>query len=89
MDLRVKKLGNYLSDKGKELCLIMKSLLLLNPYLRMTAYECILNFKVFDSVRKPLKEKVLRKLYLLSFSEHQINTNKNRLAVNKVYTNPT
>ncbi len=53
MDLRVKKLGSYLSDKGKELCLIMKSLLQLNPYLRMTAYECILNCKVFDSVRKP------------------------------------
>ena len=53
MDLRIKKFSQNLSDKGKELCIIMKSLLQLNPFLRMTAYECLTNYKVFDNVRKP------------------------------------
>jgi hypothetical protein len=53
MELRIQKFGHYLSDKGKELCIIMKSLLQLNPFLRMTAYECLTNYKVFDNVRKP------------------------------------
>lgn len=53
MDLRIKKFSQNLSDKGKELCIIMKSLLQLNPFLRMTAYECLTDYKVFDNVRKP------------------------------------
>lgn len=40
----------------------MQNLLKFNPYFRMTSYEC-LQISLFDSVRDPLKERILNKLH--------------------------
>jgi len=48
-----------LSSRGQDLITILKSLLQLNPYFRMTASEC-LKLKIFDPIRNQHKEKILK-----------------------------
>ena len=47
-----------LAKKSQQLLLMLQNCLQLNPYFRMTANEC-LNAKLFDSVRDPVKERIL------------------------------
>jgi hypothetical protein len=48
--------------KRQELPDLLSNLLSLNPYFRMTSLECILNFKMFDSIRDQYKEAGLKKM---------------------------
>lgn len=49
----------------------------LNPYFRLTAYECLINCKVFDSVRDKKKEAILDHITKV------MSNNKQPLAKNK------
>ena len=52
-------LSKNLSSNNKELAEIMLNCLSLNPYYRLTAYDCLKNCKVFDSVRSEKKENIV------------------------------
>lgn len=70
IEARSRKMATELSaENGEQLCSIMKSMLQLNPYFRMSAYECLMSCKVFDAhkVRCMAKEGFLKKLFDLSF----------------------
>ena len=63
MEARIDKFNESVSEKLEEMTEIMKNFLQLNPYFRMTAYECIMKCSIFDGYRLPAIEKVLKKLY--------------------------
>ena len=46
----------------QEIIEILQNLLNFNPFLRMTAYECLTECKIFDEVRDRKKEKALFKM---------------------------
>jgi hypothetical protein len=60
-----------LNPRNQEVCDIMLNFLSFNPFFRMTAFECLTQCKIFDSVRNKKKEVFLRRM--LDLSREQIN----------------
>jgi hypothetical protein len=58
VDVRLNDLISGL--KIEEMKMIAMNFLQLNPYFRLTAYECLSRCKIFDSVRDLKKEKLLK-----------------------------
>jgi hypothetical protein len=54
-------MGDLISGlKIEEMKMIAMNFLQLNPYFRLTAYECLSRCKIFDGVRDLKKEKILK-----------------------------
>ena len=51
LETHVRKFSKKISSKYKELIPILQNMLSFNPYFRMTAYEFVVECKIFDSVR--------------------------------------
>lgn len=58
-----------LNPKNTEICDIMMNFLSFNPFLRMTAFECLTQCKIFDSVRNRKKEAFLLRMQDLNKDE--------------------
>ena len=54
----LQQMASKLSPSANDLVKILESCMNVNPYLRMTAEEC-LKFNVFDPIRDFTKEKIL------------------------------
>lgn len=61
------KLG--ISAKNQEIVEIMLNFLSFNPFFRMTAFECLTQCKIFDSVRSRKKEAYLKRMMGMSKEE--------------------
>jgi serine/threonine protein kinase len=60
-----------LTPGAEEITDIMKNFLQLNPFLRWSAYECIMKCKIFDDVRVRTRELCLKKLHDISLRGYQ------------------
>ena len=60
-----------MTQNAEEIVEIMKNCLQLNPFMRMTAYECLTKSRVFDDVRIRQKESFLKKLYEISLQDYK------------------
>ena len=66
------------SQELVELVSIMKNVLKLNPYFRLTVRECLLN-KVFDKYRDNKKERMLNLMYQTRYQAKSYSKSGNTL----------
>jgi hypothetical protein len=52
----VQNIKSMISSKNKDLTNVLQNMLSFNPYFRMTAFECLIECKIFDGVRDTNKE---------------------------------
>lgn len=69
IEQRADRMAEKLTHNSEEMCEIMKNFLQLNPFMRMTAFECIMKCRIFDDVRVRSKENFLKKLQEISFQD--------------------
>jgi hypothetical protein len=70
---RLEEMRPTLNPKNQQIIDIALDFLQFNPFFRMSSFECLLNCRVFDTVRDMKKEDYLRKLIL---KQENIRNNK-------------
>lgn len=79
IEKRADMMASKLTPVAEEITEIMKNFLQLNPFLRWTAYECIMKCKIFDDVRVRTRELCLKRLYEISAKNYQQRAHRNKL----------
>lgn len=70
IEKRADMMAQKLTPVAEEITDIMKNFLQLNPFLRWTAFECIVKCKIFDDVRVRTRELCLKRLHEISLKNY-------------------
>lgn len=79
IEKRADMMASKLTPAAEEIADIMKNFLQLNPFLRWTAFECLIKCKIFDDVRVRTRELCLKRLYDISCKNYQLRAQRNKM----------
>lgn len=81
IEKRADLMAQKLTPGAEEITDIMKNFLQINPFLRWTAFECIMRCKIFDDVRVRTRENFLKKLNEISVKNYKERAQRQKLSV--------